>query len=180
MEEIRSRFIKQAPDSLVAASALISTRSPHEILAVDEKFLELFGFRESELLGQSLKILQGPSTDPMVLKVAIKSIATQPLETKESILHDRAGQEHVVVVASLPCKKEGSYDVQACLLQLKNIGRSSVDVDEHTKLSATSDFGTSSPGVARGASRKSTRPAYNLRVGLDLIQSQDKNAAFRG
>jgi PAS domain S-box-containing protein len=145
-------------DSLVAASALISMRTPHEIMSVNENFLKLLGYQESELIGRSMKILHGPSTDPMAMKGAIKSIATQQIETVETTIHDKAGQGHVVTILCSPWTKAGSSEVLACLLQIKELKTCPMK----DSLSTTR---------AAQYSRKSSRHTYNFRIGLELHQN---------
>ena len=45
------------------AGAILSSKAPFHIMAVGEEWKALFGFSCEELLGRSLKLVQGPSTD---------------------------------------------------------------------------------------------------------------------
>jgi hypothetical protein len=57
------------------------------------------------LMGRSMKILHGPSTDPMALKGAIKSVlvASHQMETVDTTIHDKAakaGQGHIKLLSA--------------------------------------------------------------------------------
>jgi PAS domain S-box-containing protein len=153
-------------DSIVTASALISMKSPHQILSVNKKFLQLLGYQDSELVGRSMKILHGPSTDPMALKGAIKSTAIQPIETVETTIHDKDGQEHDVLVICSPWTKEGCNDVLACLLQIKEVRTCAMK-----EISMIPSPDASTPRVTLSSLRKSSRHSYNFRIGLEMYQS---------
>jgi PAS domain S-box-containing protein len=151
-------------DSLAAASALISMRTPHEIISVNEKILRLLGYQDCELIGRSMRILYTPSTDPMVLKGAIKSIAANQIETLETTIHDKAGQGHLVNMMCSPWTKEGSGSVLACLLQIEEI-----KIPSRKELSFKPTPSTSN--AAKSFLRKSSRHSYNFRIGLELHQN---------
>jgi PAS domain S-box-containing protein len=149
---------------MVAASALISMKSPHHILSVNQKFLQLSGYQDCELVGRSIRILNGASTDP--LKGAIKSTAIQPIETVETTIPDKDGQEHDVLVICSPWTKAGSSNVLACLLQIKEVRTYPV-----REVSMTPSPEASARRVTLSSLRKSSRHSYNFRIGLEMYQN---------
>ena len=58
--------------SMPSKRAVVSLQYPHTILSVSGPFLEWLGYSQQELVGRSLKILSGPSTDTSSLHTAIK------------------------------------------------------------------------------------------------------------
>ncbi len=158
---------------MAVASALISMKAPHQIFSVNESFLQLLGYEGSELVGRGMRILHGPSTDPMVLKGAIKSVATVLVETVETTIHDKAGQGHHVIMTCSPWTKTGS-DVMACLLQIKEVKAFLI-----MKLSLTPP---SAPTprvitISESSLRKSSRHSYNFMIGLDMHQNRKERKA---
>ena len=59
--------VEQASEAVMITDALLDRPGPH-ILYVNPAFLEMTGYAACEVLGQTPRILQGPETDPLLLR----------------------------------------------------------------------------------------------------------------
>ena len=59
--------VEQASEAVLITDARLDRPGPH-ILYVNPAFLEMTGYAASEVLGQTPRILQGPETDPLLLR----------------------------------------------------------------------------------------------------------------
>ena len=85
---------QMAAVSPIMARCLVSSRTPHRIIAVTPAFSSLVDFTEQELLGRSFAILRGPETDTPLLNAAIKAADTNPQSDVTVTLYGRAGDSH--------------------------------------------------------------------------------------
>jgi hypothetical protein len=89
--ELTSAAVSRLNDLVLIAKAADAQQAPQPITFANDAFLRRTGYTREEIVGHSLHVLQGPETDPAVLKRLFYTlIAGQPCNA-ELICYTRAG-----------------------------------------------------------------------------------------
>ena len=80
-------------------TAVVSLNEPHKFLYISENLCNLFDFAPEQLLGRSVKILQGPSTNTIIFDASIKNARLQQSCTVPLTTYRRDGSECNVDIA---------------------------------------------------------------------------------
>jgi hypothetical protein len=99
---------------------VVSADAPHAILAVGAKIMRLLGYSPRQLHGCVLQTLQGPETDTVLLRWAIKSACENSNSVCcQVVLYDSKGRSQNIIVR---CSRyvEASRVGIGCMLTLKN------------------------------------------------------------
>ena len=107
-----------------AASASVSLTAPHCLLSVSKPLCQLLGYEEEELSGRTIRILQGPKSNPKAFTSAIKSAALSTCRTERTTIYDKEGKELDATISCSPffgadgmlagCKMDISFHDGAC------------------------------------------------------------------
>jgi PAS domain S-box-containing protein len=88
-------------------SVLITEAGPgYPIIYVNSAFCELTGYGPHEVMGKSPSILQGPETDPEVLKRLNQSIADGMLFHGQAVNYRKDGSEFMMEWKIAPSRNE--------------------------------------------------------------------------
>ena len=96
---------------------ILSLLKPHKILAVSKETCELMGYKEDEMLGRSVSILQGPKTDKAGLCAAIKNTGVLSSGDFSTVIYARDGSELNITATLVPYYADGGQ-LAGCKLQL--------------------------------------------------------------
>jgi PAS domain S-box-containing protein len=90
------------------AGAILSSKAPHHIMAVGEEWKALFGFSCEELLGRSLKLVQGPSTDTERFKEMMDAVRACIFHQTTLTVYRKDGSQCVVRLRLRPIEHPGN------------------------------------------------------------------------
>ena len=80
---------------------------PHRIIFVNEAFERRTGYLRAEVLGRSLRMLQGPGTDPAVIERIERAIAGGQTVRAELLNYAKSGEAYWVETELVPFADEG-------------------------------------------------------------------------
>ena len=160
-------------------TAVLSLSEPYKFQYISQNFSNLFDFAPEQLLGRSVKILQGPSTNAAAFGAAIKSALLQQRCTVPLTIYRSDGSEcEGEITCSAHSVEDGVVDgVSLTFLPRGNYSvatKSSIGKRRFTKsflVSASAGNSTQSPepfSLAARNLRESARAKYNRTVGRDL------------
>jgi hypothetical protein len=84
------------------AGAIISTKAPYHIMAVGDEWKELLKYSSDEMLGRSLKLLQGPSTDNECFKDLMDAVRSCRFYETTLSIHRKDGSPCTVCLRLRP------------------------------------------------------------------------------
>jgi PAS domain S-box-containing protein len=94
--------------SHTAAQSILSCKSPCHLVDANEEWCAAWGFSKEEVVGRSIKLLQGPKTNEQVLAELLDA-ARKGLEKEcEIIAYTKRGTECAVHLRSRPIFRQGS------------------------------------------------------------------------
>ncbi len=105
-------YIGQLPRIVVKLAA------PHNVVSMSPAVREVLGFSEKEVVGRSLKVMQGPQTNVAKLNAAI--IAAGKGECTETVfaLYSNKGEERIVTTDFMPEKPENGGPVENIIITM--------------------------------------------------------------
>ena len=105
--ELTSAAVSRLNDLVLIAKAADAQQAPQPITFANDAFLRRTGYTREEIVGHSLHVLQGPETDPAVLKRLFEAlVAGQPCND-ELICYTRAGETFWVELEAMPFSRAG-------------------------------------------------------------------------
>ena len=105
--ELTAAAVARLNDLVLIARAADAQQAPQPITFANDAFLQRTGFTRDEIVGHSLHILQGPETDPVVLKRLFDALlAGQPCKD-ELICYTRTGDTFWAELEAVPFSRAG-------------------------------------------------------------------------
>jgi len=105
--ELTAAAVARLNDLVLIARAADAQQAPQPITFANDAFLQRTGYTRAEIVGHSLHVLQGPETDPMVLKRLFDAlIAGRPCKD-ELICYTRAGATFWAELEVMPFSRAG-------------------------------------------------------------------------
>lgn len=99
---------------------VVSLEAPNPILAVETSNLQMLGYVPRLLVGQSIKILQGPETETHELgKAILDSSLGNKFSEFQSTLYEASGHPRKILLSFSPCSRPAG-GVMCCLITLTN------------------------------------------------------------
>jgi len=103
---IMKRLLEASMEESFNSIVITETGPSYPIIYVNAAFCELTGYGPHEVMGKSPSLLQGPSTDPEVLKRLNQSIADGELFHGQAINYRRDGSEFMMEWKIAPIRNE--------------------------------------------------------------------------
>jgi diguanylate cyclase (GGDEF)-like protein/PAS domain S-box-containing protein len=105
--ELTAAAVARLNDLVLIAKAADAQQAPQPITFANDAFLRRTGYTREEIVGHSLHVLQGPETDPAVLKHLFDTLqAGQPCNA-ELVCYTRAGATFWVELEAVPFSRAG-------------------------------------------------------------------------
>ena len=107
--ELTSAAVSRLNDMVLIAKATDVDDTVQPITFVNDAFLRRTGYAPGEIVGQSLRMLQGPDTDQAVIARIVQAMrAGQPCNA-ELMSHTRAGDAFWIEVEMMPFARSGEH-----------------------------------------------------------------------
>ncbi|MDR9433470.1 MAG: PAS domain S-box protein [Spiribacter sp.] len=110
-DDLGFRLFKTAADHSFNAITITEAREEGgagPIIYVNEAFTEMTGYAASEVLGRSPGMLQGPNTEPEVLKRLAEQIQRRELFHGETVNYRKDGSEFILEWIVTPVEIDGA------------------------------------------------------------------------
>ena len=106
--ELTSAAVSRLNDMVLIFTASKETDSDRPIIFVNDAFLQRTGHDREQVLGQDLRILQGPDTDAGIMKNILDAALSGGSSKKEIIAYTRAGAAFWLELEVMPFTKSGN------------------------------------------------------------------------
>ncbi|MFK3740751.1 putative bifunctional diguanylate cyclase/phosphodiesterase [Massilia sp. TN1-12] len=106
--ELTSAAVARLNDMVLIARAVDDEDAAQPITFVNDAFVRRTGYAREDIVGHSLRVLQGPGTDPAVIARLVDAMRTdQPCNT-ELMSYTRGGEAYWVELQMLPFARSGA------------------------------------------------------------------------
>ena len=106
--ELTSAAVARLNDLVLIAKAADAQQAPQPITFANDAFLRRTGYTRDEIVGHSLHVLQGPETDPVVLKRLFDALLAGRPCSDELICYTRAGETFWAELEAVPFSRAGA------------------------------------------------------------------------
>ncbi len=118
------RILERALDNAAEAVMIIETTSSPQVSYVNEAFSDMMGYSAETVLGETPKILEGPATDPDVLRPLIENKSKSTFAA-ETVNYDAEGESLLIQWNLAPVRPDDRADYWIAVLR---------DVTEHRRM----------------------------------------------
>jgi diguanylate cyclase (GGDEF)-like protein/PAS domain S-box-containing protein len=105
--ELTAAAVARLNDLVLIAKAADAQQAPQPITFANDAFLRRTGYTRDEIVGHSLHLLQGPETDPAVLKHLFYTLLAGERCNAELVCYTRAGATFWVELEAVPFSRAG-------------------------------------------------------------------------
>ena len=105
--ELTSAAVSRLNDLVLIAKAADAQQAPQPITFANDAFLRRTGYTREEIVGHSLHVLQGPETDPAVLKRLFDALTAGRTCNDELVCYTRTGETFWVELEAVPFSRAG-------------------------------------------------------------------------
>ena len=104
---LTSAAVARLNDMVLIAQAIDEPGAQQPIIFASEAFERRTGYTRDEIVGQSMRMLHGPDTDPAELKRILHAVARNEQVTAELMNYTKAGEPYWVEMEMVPFASEG-------------------------------------------------------------------------
>jgi two-component system CheB/CheR fusion protein len=108
---VLSKAVEQARDAVLITEAEPLDRPGPRVVYVNEAFESMTGYTEEEILGETPRILQGPATDPAVIRSLRAALEAGTSWSGETINYRKSGEPFVIHWSVAPVRgRDGTIE----------------------------------------------------------------------
>ena len=171
--------LAQSKAKTLRSAIIVSPSKPHSILSISEGIADFLHFTRDELSGRTIRVLQGPKSNPTALDAAIKASVIDGVKRVPFVFYSSSGAECEAIVNCAPLFEENAK-ICGCTLEIsfpfrhnaqKLASCSCIDQTQHFHEKAELLNSEREEHLKILVQNRNYRAQYNFRTGLTIHQA---------